>query len=120
MIWYSTNSDLIYRNHKSSFKIENNYLCLDQIDRHLVWDRAAKIKLSKMTEKNIYVCGSLLFYPYKKSFKQKSNEVFNILYFDITPLEDANMDDFLNPDQAEMSVQEILNVITKIRIDLKR
>ena len=119
MVWYSTNSDLIYKNHKSSFKIENNYLCLDQIDRHLVWDIAAKVKLSKMTEKDIYVCGSLLFYPYKKSFKQKSNEVFNILFFDITPLEDANMDDFLNPDQAVLSIQEILNVITKIRIDTK-
>ena len=119
MIWYSTNSDLIYKNHKSSFKIENNYLCLDQIDRHLVWDRAAKIKLSKMTEKDIYVCGSLLFYPYTKPFRQKSNEVFNILFFDITPLEDGNKNDFLNPDQAVMSVQEILNVITKVRIDLK-
>lgn len=118
MIWYSTNSDLIYKNHENTFKIENNYLCLDQIERHLVWDRAAKIKLSEITEKDIYVCGSLLFYPHKKTYIQKNNKVFNILFFDITPLEGANKNDFINPDQAVKTVQEIINVITKIRIDL--
>lgn len=119
MIWYSTNSDLIYKKYDKSFKIENNYLSLGRINCHLVWDRAAKIKLSKMTKSDIFICGSLLFYPREKSFKQKKNKIFNILFFDITPLEAATKNDFLNTDQALMTIQEILNVTAEIKSNLK-
>ena len=115
MIWYSTNSDLMYKKDFKAFKIENNYLCLDQIDRHLVWDIYSKKTLTKMTKKQIFVSGSLLFYPKKVQNEKIKMNSYKVLLFDITPTGGMNKDDFLNTNQAINTVKEIVNVVNKFK-----
>jgi polysaccharide biosynthesis PFTS motif protein len=113
MIWYSTNSDLIYKKEVKTFKIQNNYLCLDRIDRHLVWDIYAKKTLAKMTSKQIFVSGSLLFYPKKTQNKRTDENSYRVLLFDVTPTEGMTREDFLNTSQAVHTIREIVNAVTK-------
>jgi polysaccharide biosynthesis PFTS motif protein len=113
MIWYSTNSDLMYKKEVKTFKIQNNYLCLDQIDRHLVWDIYAKKTLAKMTSKQIFVSGSLLFYPKKIQNKRAEENSYKVLLFDVTPREGMTKEDFYNTSQAIQTIREVVNAAYK-------
>jgi polysaccharide biosynthesis PFTS motif protein len=113
MIWYSTNSDLIYKNGVKPFKIQNNYLSLDRIDQHLVWDIYAKKTLAKMTNKQIFASGSLLFYPKKMQKKRVGENSYKVLVFDVTPAEGTTGEDFLNSSQAIETIREIVNAAHK-------
>jgi polysaccharide biosynthesis PFTS motif protein len=105
----------MYKKDFKAFKIENNYLCLDQIDRHLVWDIYSKKTLAKMTKKQIFVSGSLLFYPKKVQNEKIKMNSYKVLLFDITPTGGMNKDDFLNTNQAINTVKEIVNVVNKFK-----
>jgi polysaccharide biosynthesis PFTS motif protein len=120
MIWYSTNSDLLYKKEVKTFKIQNNYLCLDRIDRHLVWDIYAKKTLAKMTNKQIFVSGSLLFYPKKMQDKRLEENSYKVLIFDVTPTEGMTSEDFLNTNQAIGTIKEIVNAVTKFNVNSKK
>lgn len=117
MIWYSTNSDLMYKKEIKKFKIQNNYLCLDRIDRHLVWDIYAKKTLAKMTSKQIFVSGSLLFYPKKMQNKRAEENSYKVCLFDVTPTEGTTREDFLNTNQAIQTVREIVNSVTRFNVN---
>jgi polysaccharide biosynthesis PFTS motif protein len=117
MIWYSTNSDLIYKKKSIVFNIHRNYLALDRIDRHLVWDNCAKTNLAKLTTKKIYICGSLLFYPRVKPNRMQDDKSFRVLLFDVTPQEDTSNDDFPNPNQAMNTIREIVKVIEDLKLE---
>ena len=86
MLWYSSNSvPLMYK----SKKVENNarhweiFLKHMAIDTHWVWTNQHKKYLKKMTNSNILVKGSMLFYncPEKLNYIKK----YDIVIFDITP-----------------------------------
>lgn len=115
MIWYSTNSELIYKKKIKPFMIQNNYLSLDRIDRHLVWDEHAKSSLKKMTDKPIYSCGSLLFYPKPVTRIRKTPGIYKILIFDITPSESVTEEDFLSPIRAVNTIRDIVNVTDSLK-----
>jgi polysaccharide biosynthesis PFTS motif protein len=120
MIWYSTNSDLMYKKNIKTFKIQNNYLSLDRIDRHLVWDKYAEKTLAKMTSKPIFVSGSLLFYPKNFTNKSTKEEFFKVLLFDVTPNEGMTEEDFLNTNQAIQTIREIINSVTRFNANSNR
>ena len=113
MIWYSTNSDLVYKKGSKAFKIENNYLCLAQIDRHLVWDAHSKKTLANMTNKQIFVSGSLLFYPKKMQNSEIKMNSYRILLFDVTPIGSLNKENFLNTNQAIDTIKEIVSAVNR-------
>jgi hypothetical protein len=115
MIWYSTNSELIYKKKIKPFLIQNNYLSLDRIDCHLVWDEYAKTSMEKMTDKPIYSCGSLLFYPKPKIRIKKISPAYKILIFDITPADSSTEEDFVNPIRAVNTIRDIINVTDDLK-----
>ena len=130
MIWYSANSIPIdnYRNTNLPRANANEvaYEVLP-IDEHLVWSEDHKKYLAMFVSIGtiIRVCGSLMFYLPKKPLK--TNKIFDLLVFDVTPYADIKGPDvnkitdfqnsIYNSISAKKFLTDILWVTSKIEED---
>ena len=86
MLWYSVNSfPIIYKSPKTSILSKNleNSLKHMAIDTHWVWTSEHKTYLMKMTNSDILVMGSMVFYNPPK--KLNRNKKYDIVIFDVAP-----------------------------------
>ena len=86
MLWYSVNSmPIIYKSTKTSILSKNLEASLKHmaIDTHWVWTSEHKTYLMKMTNSDILVRGSMVFYNPPK--KLDRNKKYDIVIFDVTP-----------------------------------
>jgi len=88
MIWYSSNS--VPNKYKSklenvdrNYKLTEGFLKQMKIDTHWVWTNQHKKYLRKLTDSNIFVKQSMVFYncPKKINYSKK----YDIVIFDVTP-----------------------------------
>ena len=86
MIWYSANSIPIrYKPRKTSISEKNLDASLKHmaIDTHWVWTSEHKKYIMKMTNSNILVKGSMVFYNPPRKLNRKKK--YDIVIFDVTP-----------------------------------
>ena len=86
MLWYSTNSIPIrYKSRKTSISDKNLETSLKHmaIDTHWVWTSEHKKYLMKITNSNILVKGSMVFYNPPR--KLNRNKKYDIIIFDVAP-----------------------------------
>ena len=86
MIWYSANSIPIrYKSRKTSIFEKNLDASFKHmaIDTHWVWTSEHKKYLMKMTNSNILVKGSMVFYNPPRKLNRKKK--YDIVIFDVTP-----------------------------------
>ena len=86
MLWYSANSIPIrYKSRKTSIFEKNFETSLKHmaIDTHWVWTSEHKKYLMKITNSNILVKGSMVFYNPPR--KLNRNKKYDIIIFDVTP-----------------------------------
>jgi polysaccharide biosynthesis PFTS motif protein len=112
MIWYSANSIPIdnYRN-TSLPRANANEVAYEvlPIDEHLVWseDHKKYLALGVSIGTIIRVCGSLMFYLPKKPLK--TNKIFDLLVFDVTPYADIKGPDFNKIPDSQNSINNSIS-----------
>jgi polysaccharide biosynthesis PFTS motif protein len=88
MIWYSANSTPIrYKSHENDVsQLEAESFAKDmKIDTHWVWTKQHKDYLKRLTNSQILVKGSMLYY--NASLEVSSDKKYDITIFDVTPHE---------------------------------
>ena len=111
MFWYSTNIKPISFQGNTATNPEYLNHLETHFDRHLVWDLSHKEFLIKFNMNDVRIRGSILFQPQLVDrMSKKSNQ---ILFFDITPLEDA--EGFYNEKMSLDTVNSLVNVIGTIK-----
>jgi hypothetical protein len=120
MLWYSTNSDLFYKNYEKKINIEKNYLSLPYIDLHLVWYQAEKIALQRYAQGKIKAMGSIIFYPVptiKKPIFHNNGQI-KIIYFDIPSKYDPTRISFSSAERLLDTYNEIKEVLGLLSLRL--
>lgn len=85
MIWYSTNSKIIYSSDDLVRKLVDYDGIVGNIDEHWVWDRDAIQFLEKFGIFNSFALGSMLFQA--RELSEKVLDKFIVTYFDVTPFQ---------------------------------
>lgn len=110
MFWYSTNIKPIETGLGHS-RIKPNYTHLNSwVDKHFIWNEDQEKYLSDKGLDNLYVVGSVLFRP--RNVATKSPAVFDILFFDVTPLENANT--FYTYTTCVNTMNDLLQVVCEL------
>ena len=88
MLWYSTNSQPIMK--RNAVVEEPNFSknLNSNVDLHFVWDLNSRNFLESKGISRISIVGSILFV--KQETISASKKGLNLVYFDVTPLENAN------------------------------
>ena len=109
MIWYSSNSIPVQYKKVNLERFEINPAVYKnmRIDVHWVWTREHKNYLSNLTQSEILVKQSLMFYTAERSIS--AHKKYDVLIFDVTP--------FNNPSISKNSIyttKEMINFISEI------
>lgn len=116
MVWYSSNSiALRYREIKRKrFQINPAVYKTMCIDEHWVWTKQHKDYLCKHSKAKILVKKSMMFY--QSEISRNSNEVYDVVIFDVTPHNDKTVTKNTVYTTKEMItfVSEILESIAKL------
>lgn len=109
MIWYSSNSIPVQYKKVNLERFEINPAVYKnmRIDVHWVWTKEHKNYLSKLTQSEIFVKQSLMFYTAERSIS--AHKKYDVLIFDVTP--------FNNPSISKNSIyttKEMINFISEI------
>ena len=116
MIWYSANSIPLQYKKVELLRYTTNPVVYDnmQIDEHWVWTKENKQYLRKFTDARILLKGSLMFYDFDGH--KSAEKVRDIIIFDVTPKNDAQIQDTTIYTTSEMMnfICEILECVSII------
>ena len=115
MYWYSDNS--IQISAKGSSSRDYSYLCQRDIETHFVWTNSWARMLSKFNKASVIIpFGPVLFEPLKqkKISRLASNDLKNILIFDVTPKEFADPMSYYSEKIMTSFISDIIEVVLDV------
>ncbi len=116
MLWYSTNSQPIVKNlsligmHKFGEGLSRN------VDMHYVWDLDSKRFLESNGISGVTAVGSILFV--KPETVILKNQGFSLVYFDVTPLENANT--YYTVERMCTNLCTLIDVVERLSMETER
>jgi polysaccharide biosynthesis PFTS motif protein len=115
MLWYSINSEPIFRNgENSSFSLPKHFI--HDIDLHLAWSPEHRDWLGNLGAQSIEEVGSMVFLPFGKQDKRKiQGQPFRtrtIVFFDVTPKQVPSS--LYTPKASIQTLKSLVSIIESI------
>ena len=113
MLWYSTNSQPILKRNAIIEKPNFSNHINSNVDLHFVWDLNSSEFLESYGISRISVVGSILFV--KRETFPIDKKGFNLVYFDVTPLENANT--YYTKKRMLENLSSLVEVVEKLSLE---